>query len=116
MTDGIDRYGPLGFYHLAEDFCRAAVHSANLENTKPRLHYNLVLYHLHTHSIELTLKAFLRAKGIDAKETKKQILARDDGADSGGHRAQVESQETETIVADLGAPRSAREGTDVPIL
>ncbi|TYO61033.1 hypothetical protein FXV83_40335, partial [Bradyrhizobium hipponense] len=73
MPDEIDRYGPLGFYHLAEDFCRAAVHSASLENSKPRLHYNLVLYHLHTHSIELTLKAFLRAKGIDVKELKNKF-------------------------------------------
>jgi hypothetical protein len=73
MPDEIDRYGPLGFYHLAVDFCRAAVHSANLENTKPRLHYNLVLYHLHAHSIELTLKAFLRAKGIDVKELKNKF-------------------------------------------
>jgi hypothetical protein len=73
MPDEIDRYAPLGFYHLAEDFYRAAVHSASLQDTKPRLHYSLVLYHLHTHSIELTLKAFLRAKGIDVKELKNKF-------------------------------------------
>jgi hypothetical protein len=73
MPDEIDRYGPLGFYHLAEDFYRAAVHSASLKDTKPRLHYNLVLYHLHTHSIELTLKAFLRAKSIHVKELKNKF-------------------------------------------
>jgi hypothetical protein len=69
----IDRFAPLGFYHLAEDFYRAAVRSASLEDAKPRLHYSLVLYHLHTHSIELTLKAFLRAKGIDVKELKNKF-------------------------------------------
>lgn len=49
MPDEIDRYGPLGFYHLADDFYRAAVHSASLQDTKPRLHYSLVLYHLQPH-------------------------------------------------------------------
>ncbi|MCC8972552.1 hypothetical protein [Bradyrhizobium brasilense] len=34
MTDELDRYGPLGFYHLAEDFCPAAVHSASVESVK----------------------------------------------------------------------------------
>ncbi|MGY4174726.1 hypothetical protein ACVIHH_000017 [Bradyrhizobium sp. USDA 4518] len=34
MTDEIDRYGPLGFYHLAGDFCRAPVHSASLATAK----------------------------------------------------------------------------------
>lgn len=73
MPTEIDRYSPLGFYHLAEDFHRAAVHSAHLKDTKPRLHYHLVLYHLHAHSIELALKAFLRAKGIDVKELKNRF-------------------------------------------
>jgi hypothetical protein len=70
VPDEIDRYSPLGFYHLAEDFHRAAVHSSALRETKPRLHYGLVLYHLHTHSIELALKAFMRAKGVDVKDLK----------------------------------------------
>lgn len=73
MPDEIERYGPMGFYHLAEDFYRAAIHSAGLQDTKPRLHYSLVLYHLHAHSIELALKAFLRAKGIDVKELKNKF-------------------------------------------
>ena len=66
-SEEIDRYAPLGFYHLAEDFYRAAVHSAEESEHFPRLHYKLVLYHLHTHSIELALKAFLRAKGLSVR-------------------------------------------------
>lgn len=73
MLNEINRYVPLGFCHLAEDFYRAAVHSASLQDTKPRLHYGLVLHHLHAHSIELTLKAFLRAKDIDVKELKNKF-------------------------------------------
>lgn len=73
MPEDIERYHPIGFYHLAEDFYRAAAHSAQLNEGKSRLHYDLVLYHLHTHSIELSLKAFLRAKGFGVKELKSKF-------------------------------------------
>jgi len=72
MAENIDRYNPLGFYNLAEDFYRAAaVCQAAVENRRIRLRYDFVLYHLHTHSIELALKAFLRAHGLSVAELKK---------------------------------------------
>ncbi len=51
MQKAIDLYNPLGFYHLAEDFYRAAIISAQTDDRKDnRLHFKLVLYHLHIHS------------------------------------------------------------------
>jgi hypothetical protein len=61
----VDGCHPLGFYLLAEDFYRAAVQCAASKDCLPNLHYNLVLYHLHAHSIELALRAFLRVKDIN---------------------------------------------------
>jgi len=65
VTKDIDRHNPLGFYHLAEDFFRAARYVSRGEgSTAIKLHFSFVAHHLHAHSIELALKAFLRAKGV----------------------------------------------------
>ncbi|GGG27252.1 hypothetical protein GCM10010964_13970 [Caldovatus sediminis] len=62
----IERHGPLGIYHFAEDFFATAVHTAEaLDAKRLRLHFgDFVAYHLHAHSIELVLKAFLRTAGV----------------------------------------------------
>jgi len=65
-----NRHSPLGFYNLAEDFYRSAIHiAAGTRERHLRLHFqDNVSYYLHTHSIELTLKAFLRAKNITPED------------------------------------------------
>src|SRR5262249_10803610 len=74
MAKDIDRYSPLGFYNLAEDFYRVAALARDAVTRKHvRLRYHLVLYHLHTHSIELALKAFLRANGVTMEDLKKKF-------------------------------------------
>ena len=74
MTDkNIERHSALGSYHYAEDFHRAAVHMAEVqENGGLRLRFgDTVSYHLHMHSIELALKAFLRANGTTNDQLKR---------------------------------------------
>jgi hypothetical protein len=67
----IDRHSALGFYNLAEDFYRAGVHIADSQERRDlKLRFSHVPYYLHTHSIELALKAFLRANGIEERELK----------------------------------------------
>jgi len=116
LSDEIERYGALGFYHLAEDFHRAAVRSAGLNETKPRLHYDLVLYHLHTHSIELALKAYLRAKGIDVKDLKRKFSHGMVDLMAEATRLKAEGTEAEAVVPNYRTPRPTREYADVPLL
>ncbi|MCO6418173.1 hypothetical protein JYK14_18680 [Siccirubricoccus sp. KC 17139] len=61
-----DRHSPIGIYYLAEDFLRAAAQSAMAQDSgELRLRFtHFVTYHLHCHSIELALKAFLRARHV----------------------------------------------------
>jgi hypothetical protein len=69
MTIEITRHSPVGFYHFGEDFFQVAAHSSGaIDHGDLTLRFNLVLYHLHTHSIELLLKAFLLAHGVTEKE------------------------------------------------
>ena len=72
MNETIDRYAPIGFYNLAEDFYKAAMLCAAAhEKRTVRFKFSHVPYHLHTHSIELALKAYLRAKSVTEAELKK---------------------------------------------
>jgi hypothetical protein len=92
----VERHGPLGIYHFAEDFFAAAVHVAEaLAARRLRLHFGTnMVYHLHVHSIELVLKAFLRTTGIGNDELRRRyghdlsVLLRDAveaGMALGGH-------------------------------
>jgi len=72
VNETIDRYAPIGFYNLAEDFYKAAMLCAAAhEKRTVRFKFSHVPYHLHTHSIELALKAYLRAKSVTEAELKK---------------------------------------------
>jgi hypothetical protein len=66
----IDRQSAVGFLIGAEDFYRAAVHLADSRHQRAlKLRSNdSISYHLHTHSIELSLKAYLRTKGLSYDE------------------------------------------------
>lgn len=57
------RVGPLCYHLYAEDFLRAAQALPQRPDRFPR-----VSYYLCCHSIELSLKAFLRLAGVSAKE------------------------------------------------
>lgn len=65
MTD--DHYEGFGFYLLAVDYWKSAVYIQNGRDCgKVELRFkHTVPYYLYVHSIELALKAFLRAKGIE---------------------------------------------------
>jgi hypothetical protein len=70
----IDRHAPVGFYNLAEDFYKAAILCATArEERTVRLKFSHVPYYLHTHSIELALKAYLRTRAITEAELKKSF-------------------------------------------
>jgi hypothetical protein len=72
MNEIIDRHAPIGFYNLAEDFYQAAMLcAAAREKRTVRLRFNHVPYYLHTHSIELALKAYLRTHSVTEAELKK---------------------------------------------
>lgn len=60
----------LGTLHYGEDFCRAAIAVSNaVESDKLRqIFKDFVPYHLHTHSIELAMKGFLRASGTSTEQ------------------------------------------------
>jgi hypothetical protein len=70
-----DRHSPLGTYHLAEDFFKAAVQlAAAQDNGQLRLRFaTLIHFHLHCHSVELALKAFLRATGTGTEDLRRQF-------------------------------------------
>ena len=74
MSQQNHRHAPLGFYHLAEDFYRSAKLTAEAnEKRSVLLHYGHVPYHLHTHSIELALKAFLRTRQVGLNDLSKSF-------------------------------------------
>jgi hypothetical protein len=71
VNETVDRHAPIGFYNLAEDFRNAAILCATArEEQTVRLKFSHVPYYLHTHSIELALKAYLRTRGITEAELK----------------------------------------------
>jgi hypothetical protein len=74
VNETIDRHAPVGFYNLAEDFYKAAILCATArEERTVRLKFSHVPYYLHTHSIELALKAYLRTRAITEAELKKSF-------------------------------------------
>jgi hypothetical protein len=74
VNDTIDRHAPIGFYNLAEDFYKAANLCAEANETRTvRFRFSHVPYYLHTHSIELALKAHLRAQSVTEAELKKSF-------------------------------------------
>lgn len=65
----VDCSPPIAFFLSAGSFLKTAIHAheATEANTL-RLRFEMPVYYLYSHTIELTLKAFLRAKGLTVKE------------------------------------------------
>jgi len=70
MLTGDDRFEPASFHILALDYFRSAeciVSAQDQDALKLRFSYT-VPYFLYTHSLELSFKAFLRARGVSKRE------------------------------------------------
>lgn len=66
-ADKIDRAPPIAFFLSAGSSLQTAILTHEAIETKPlTLRFELIIYYLFSHAIELTLKAFLRARGISA--------------------------------------------------
>jgi hypothetical protein len=73
-SSGIDRHSSLGIYNLAEDFCRAGLHVADSQvRGDLKLRFAHIPYYLHTHSVELALKAYLRAHTIEETDLRRKF-------------------------------------------
>lgn len=66
-AEEIDRSPPIGVFLSGKSFFEAAQHLQRAcETSELRLRFNMPVYYLYCHAFELTLKAFLRAKGMSA--------------------------------------------------
>jgi hypothetical protein len=71
-AEHIDREPPIAFFLSAESFLKTAIHAHEAMASRTlKLRFDMPVYYLYSHAIELTLKAFLRARGIEAKELAK---------------------------------------------
>jgi hypothetical protein len=72
MSDNGDRWEPMNFYSLADDYYKSAIYIVNAqERDSLSLNYKpFVPYYLFSHAVELALKGFLRAKGLSKKDLK----------------------------------------------
>ena len=65
----IDRAPPIAFFLSGESFLKTAIHAHEaLDAQTLRLRFEIPIYYLYSHAIELTLKSFLRTKGLTARE------------------------------------------------
>lgn len=79
--EDIDRSPPIGVFLSGEAFLKSAKHlHSSLEAKELRLKFDMPVYYLYCHAIELALKAFLRAKGLSAEKLASREY---------GHRLQV---------------------------
>jgi len=69
VTEEIDRAPSIAYFLSAGSFLQTAIfaHEA-LATSNLKLRFEMPIYYLYSHSIELTLKAFLRSSGLTAKE------------------------------------------------
>jgi hypothetical protein len=64
-SDDIDRSPPIAIFLSGESFFRSAQYlRRGLETNDLRLRFNMPIYYLYSHALELTLKAFLRTRGV----------------------------------------------------
>ena len=67
VAEEVDRSPPIGVFLSGESFFRAAQHlQRKFEAGELSLRFDMPIYYLYCHAFELTLKAFLRAKGVSA--------------------------------------------------
>lgn len=72
MLNEDDRWEPMNFYALAEDYYQSAIcirdaQQSDIVKLKSKM---FVSYYLFSHAVELALKGFLRAKGLSKKALK----------------------------------------------
>lgn len=67
--NALDRRPPIAFLLSAESFLKTAIHAHQATEARTlKLRFDAPIYYLYSHAIELTLKAYLRAKGVAAEE------------------------------------------------
>lgn len=80
-ADEIDRSPPMGVFLSGESFFDAGRHLQRAcETAELRLRFDMPIYYLYRHALELTLKAFLRTKGVSGQRLASRAF---------GHQLQV---------------------------
>jgi hypothetical protein len=65
VSENFDRSPPIGIFLSGESFLRSAQYlRTGLDGKVLRLRFDMPIYYLYSHALELTLKAFLRSKGV----------------------------------------------------
>jgi len=110
----IERSPPIAFFLSAESFLRTAIHAHKAtESATLKLRFDMPVYYLYSRPIELTLKAFLRAKGFTTKELANprrwghDLLKLWDGCVERGLTLDTHSRLTTGTVIDILAPYAA---------
>ena len=66
--DDFDRSPPIAVFLSGESFFHSARYLREaMESEELRLRFSMPIYYLYSHALELTLKSFLRSKGITGK-------------------------------------------------
>jgi hypothetical protein len=80
-SEAIDRSPPITVFLSGESFFRSAQYlRRGLETKELRLRFEMPAYYLYSHALELTLKAFLRCKGVHSNHLRSHKF---------GHKLQV---------------------------
>jgi len=73
--DEIDRSPPIGVFNFARSYFKAASYLQDaLDKGKAHLPFEMPVYYLYSHALELTLKAFLQTKGLTVDELRSRGL------------------------------------------
>lgn len=71
---GIDRSPPQALFFSGEAFLKAAQHTHQAQcSGELKLRFDMPVYYLYSHAIELMMKAFLRAKGVSTDKLRKEF-------------------------------------------
>ena len=112
-AEEIDSAPPIAFFLSAGSFLQTAIlaHEALAAKTL-KLRFEMPVYYLYSHAIELTLKAFLRSRGLTANELARRPWSHDllklwDGCFERGFTSDLHTRLTTGAVVDLLAPYAA---------
>lgn len=106
----MDRSPPIAFFLSAESFMQTATFANQAVRTKTlKLRSDMPVYYLYSHAIELTLKSFLRAKGLTKEDLASRRWGHDllklwEGCFERGLTLDHHTQLTTRAVIDLLAP------------
>jgi hypothetical protein len=102
MSDEGDRWEPMNFYSLAEDYYQSAIRIRHAQESGiVKLHSKVFISNfLFSHAVELALKGFLRAKGLSKKVLKDKYNHKFHKLinDSISHGLPLEEAERETAI------------------